>query len=182
MNRQLAQIIRILAQGFSYPGNGLQNGFFRALEEVADSLGVACNVQWPSVDELRETYTLLFINEPNGRLAPPFSSVYLDGQGILMSQGRDQAREFYQEAGLVPTSTTEPEDFLPMELAFVAELVEAGNRELLSRFLREHLLRWFPHFYRRLEALNPHPYYLLLAEVTSKLLNSINQEVLDETT
>ncbi|NPA95683.1 MAG: hypothetical protein GXO58_09690 [Thermodesulfobacteria bacterium] len=182
MDKQIAQILRFLAKGFSYPENGNQNGAFHALEELAQSLGIRCDMEWPDSDELREIYTLHFINEPNGRWAPPFASVYLDGQGILMTHGRDQAREFYKAAGLEPVSTTEPEDFLPTELAFVAELIEGGDRELLSRFLREHFLRWFPLFLGRLKAIDPHPYYLLLAEVTSKLLNSINQEVLDETT
>ena len=183
MDRQLAQIFRILATGFSYPQDDtIQNGFRMAIEEIAGSLGIHIEIDWPSTEEMREAYTRLFINEPNSNWAPPFSSVYLSGQGILMADGRDQAIEFYREAGLEPASDTEPEDFLATELAFVAELVEKGQRKLLIRFLNEHLFRWFPLFFNRLMAVDPHPYYLLLAEITSKLLNLMNQEVLDETT
>jgi len=99
-----------------------------------------------------------------------------------MDKGRDQAMKFYQEAGLEPCHSPEPEDFLPTELYFVAKLLDTGKPDLLSRFLKEHMLKWFPCFLRRLRALKPHPYYLLLAELTSRFLNIIYQEVIDETT
>ncbi len=183
LNKELAYICRLLAQGFTYPnGENCSDSFFSAVEQVARALDISCKkVSFP-LSELREAYTLLFINEPNGQWAPPFSSVYLGTQGMLMDTGRDEAIKFYKKAGLEPVKTEEPEDFLATELHFLAELVDSGQRELLSSFLSAHLLKWYPHFYARLKALEPHPYYLLLAEITSKFLNTLNQEVIDETT
>ncbi len=183
MDRELSKIFALLARGFSYPEeDNSSDAFFGAVKEVAMALDIPCNSLPYTEPELREAYTLLFINEPRGRWAPPFSSLYLGGEGILMTKGRDDARAFYLEAGLEPALSSEPEDFLPTELHFISKLIENDKEEILSRFLREHLLRWFPRFYNRLKALEPHPYYLLLAEMTWKLLNMISQEVIDETT
>lgn len=183
MNRELSKIFALLARGFSCPEEDNSTAaFFDAVEKVAEALDISCHgLSYPE-SELRESYTLLFINEPHGRWAPPFSSVYLGGEGILMAKGRDEARSFYLEAGLEPAISSEPEDFLPTELHFISKLIENDQMEILSRFLKEHLLKWFPRFYNRLRALEPHPYYLLLAEMTLKLLNMTSQEVINETT
>ncbi len=184
MSKELSKIFCLLARGFSYPAeDNTSVPFFKAVKEVAESLGIPCNLDsCYTKSDLHEPYTLLFINEPHGRWAPPFASVYLGGEGLLMAVGRDHARSFYQQAGLEPASSSEPEDFLPTELFFVAELIEKDELEILARFLKDHLLKWFPSFYNRLNDLGPHPYYLLLAEITWKLLNMIKQEVIDETT
>ncbi len=183
MNKELAKISYLLAQGFSYPGqNNCNKTFFEAVKEVANAFEVPCGSISFSKDELCQAYTQLFINEPQGRWAPPFSSVYLSAQGLLMDKGREQAVKFYKEAGLEPGRLTEPEDFLVTELHFVAELLDSDNLGLLSRFLQQHMLKWFPCFYRRLKALKPHPYYLLLADLTSRFLDTTYQEVIDETT
>jgi len=184
LNRQpLSHILRLMARGFSYPDKeNTSKAFFLAVRQVADSLGIAHDVSAPDQDELKEAYTLLFINEPSGRWAPPFSSVYIGGHGLLMAEGREQAKSFYEEVGLSPATSGEPEDYLPVELDFVAHLVDTESKGLLLRFLKEHLLKWFPCFHRRLKAIGPHPYYMLLADMTSRLLNLIHQEVIDETT
>ncbi len=172
-----------MASGFSYPDKeNTSKAFLQAVGQVAESLGIVYDVSALDQDELREAYTLLFINEPSGRWAPPFSSVYIGGHGLLMAEGREQAKSFYEEAGLSLSTCGEPEDYLPVELDFVARLVDLENKGLLLRFLNEHLLKWFPCFHRRLKAIGPHPYYMLLADMTSSLLNLIHQEVIDETT
>lgn len=183
MTHELILIFRLLAHGFSYPDrDNLTPAFFRAVEELARSSGLETAPLSYSPDELREAYTKLFINVPHGTVVPPYASVYVSGQGFLMQDGFEQAREFYQRAGLELADDKEPADFLPVELFFVALQLENKNLQLLSEFVRKHLWKWFQAFEQRVQAAEPHPYYSLLTRLTLFYLTKLNEEVFNEAT
>ncbi len=172
-------IFRLLASGFSYPcKENLSPTFFRAVEKLAENAGIETGGLLFSPDELKEAYTRLFINSPGGIPAPLYASVYVSGQGLLMQDGYGQARAFYLRAGIEPASEEEPADSLPMELLFVAILLEKEALDLLSEFLGEHLRKWFQLFEQRVQAADPHPYYSLLARLTLFYLTKLNEEVI----
>ncbi len=183
MTSELIPVLQVLASGFSYPeGDNISPWFFRALEELAGYSGLDAGSITYGAEELQEAYTRLFINSPGGAAAPPYASVYVAGQGLLMQDGHDDAMEFYRRAGLEPVNRNEPADFLPLELSFAVTLLEWGDLELLSEFLEKHLWRWFQAFAGRLEASGPHPYYSLMARLTLFYLNKLKEEVFDEAT
>ena len=172
-----------MGHGFSYPdGENLVPAFFRAVEELAISSGLEKTPLSCSPGELQEAYTRLFINTPHGNVVPPYASVYVSGQGLLMQDGFEQAMQFYQRAGFELADDREPADFLPTELFFVALLLENEDLHLLSEFVRKHLWRWFQVFDGRLQAAGPHPYYSLLSRLTLFYLTKLNEEVLNEAT
>jgi len=152
------------------------------MEELARSCGLETSGIACRPDELREAYTRLFINSPEGVPAPPYASFYVAGQGLLMQEGHDHARDFYLRAGLEPVNDNEPADFLPVELFFVSVLLDKGDYSLLAEFAGRHLWAWFQLFEQRLHAAVPHPYYGLMAKLTLFYLRKLNEEVLNEAT
>ncbi len=183
MTSDLSAVFQLLASGFSFPdGERFSPAFFHAVKELAGACGFETGHIAYGLQELQEAYTRLFINAPGGIIAPPYASVYIAGQGLLMQEGHDQAREFYQKAGLEPLANGEPADFLPLEFSFAAILLERGDLELLSQFLEKHLWRWFQVFEKRVEASRPHPFYSLMVRLGRFYLKKLKEEVFDEAT
>lgn len=116
--------------------------------------------------ELEVAYTALFINRLGGVTAPPYGSVYLDGDGQLMGTSSRKAAEWYLREGLKLELAGEPPDHLPTELEFLYYLVDqeeqalgrrdvAAAREWTTKqaaFGSEHLLAWGPQFAARVAA------------------------------
>jgi TorA maturation chaperone TorD len=119
-----------------------------------------------STVELEVAYTDLFINRLGGAPAPPYGSVYLEGDQRLMGQTSRLVAEAYRAEGLSLEGSGEPPDFLPTELEFLYYLVEQeeqalGRRDLAAArtavekqasFYRTLLHPWMPAFCDRLEA------------------------------
>ena len=173
-----SQIFYFLSKAFCYPWKSPdENGTLDAVLKLAADLGI--NPKQPiEIDEktAQAEYTRLFVNAPTGVPCPPYSSVYLFGSGILMQKGHEEAFSFYKQAGITPDTGSEPEDHISTELAFVAHLIEQNNLDLLSRFLSQHLLKWYPTFLKRLASASPHPYYELLGRLTWLFLQNLSQE------
>ncbi len=183
MDHELTQIFRLLSRAFSYPDQGNSSpAFFSAIKELAVTAGLENKRLSYSLQELRDAYTRLFINRADGPIVPPYASVYVSGHGLLAQEGLEQAMDFYHRAGLEPSGLDEPADFLPVELYFASVLAEQGNLRLLSEFVREHLLAWFPRFQQKLQAAGSHPYYSLLSRLILFYLTILNKEVFDEAT
>jgi len=127
----------------------------------------------PSLEQLQETYTGLFISRLGGVPAPPYGSVYLD-DGTLMGASTLAVAEAYREAGLVIDGSSEPADFLATELEYLYYLVGreeegfkardvAAARQATSRqavFLDTYLLPWLELFAARLADAGADPLYL----------------------
>ncbi len=103
-----------------------------------------------SLETLQIEHTRLFVNNIQGVPCPPYEAAYLDG--YLLTTTTTDVAAFYQEWGL--QQSLETADYLPVELQFVAYLMElaaqAEKPEPLvaarRRFEIEHLARWLPRF------------------------------------
>ncbi len=173
-----SKISYLLSRIFSYPEQDpVRAGLTQALAGLAADMDLdaapSTDITW---DLARVEYTRLFVNAVGGVPAPPYASVYRSGARILMQQGLDEAIGYYRQAGVEPDSGPEPADHISVELAFVARLLETGNRKLLKDFLRDHLLKWYPVFFERLLAAQPHPYYETAARLTRLFLQNLCQE------
>lgn len=85
---------------------------------------------------------------------PPYASIYLSADGRIGGEPRDRVAGFWRALGLVPPG--EP-DYLPVLLAFHAQLAERESRSTLERdrarwrsarraFFAEHLASWLPFY------------------------------------
>ena len=168
-----AVIYRFFSRCFSYPDGellGLLSGpgageyldawayiGFDACEELAQV------TSWPEelstedmVLELGKEYTRLFINAVPRIPAPPYSSVYLDRDGLVWGESTSRVARLYEAAGLsIAESFGDIPDHISAELEFASYLVleewkcrenAPGRAEELTsiekEFLAEHLLRW----------------------------------------
>ena len=108
-----------------------------------------------NLEDLQIEYTRLFINNAEGVPCPPYESAYLDGQ--LLTTTTAAVANFYASWGIKHTQETA--DFLPIELQFLAYLLELGAQsdspesveQARRQFENEHLLRWLPKFAADLE-------------------------------
>lgn len=115
--------------------------------------------------ELKQLYTKHF--EGPGRVpAPPWESVYLNGEDLLFQESTLDVRNDYRAAGYEAAGyPKEADDHIAIELGFMAALsqdavtaYESGDTEqvkaLLSRqlmFLGKHLNIWLPKYVGRME-------------------------------
>ncbi len=173
-----------LSTAFSYPETNTLQSMEPALCALAADLGMdnlpQGKLPTTSHQDLQAEYVRLFINALGGVPAPPYASIYIQGSGILMQQGYDQALAFYRQAGLEPADTSECSDHLSHELAFIGILIDSGQDALLAEFLRDHIMQWYPPFLHRLQRAEPFPFYSLLGRVTHLCLKYIEKEVVHE--
>ena len=112
----------------------------------------------PAVEDWQEVefaFNRLFVG-PAALEAPPFSSVYLDAQGLVMGQTTMDVRQMYAELDLEsPWKNSLPDDHISLELdaalAMIHVLKELGHaeiQELHARFMK-HMTRWIPLFVDR---------------------------------
>lgn len=162
------RLYAFLARLFSYPDEELAatlaGGEAVAIIKILPAMSAPSTTGSPI--ELEVAYTALFINRLGGALAPPYGSVYLEGDQHLMGQTTQQVAEAYRATGLALEGSGEPPDFLPTELEFLYYLVELEEQALGRRDLtasRAALKRqasffltlfhpWVPAFCDRLEA------------------------------
>ncbi len=115
-------------------------------------------------DEVEFSFNRLFVG-PMAPEAPPYASVYLEPEPVLMGPSTLAVRELYARLGLVsPWKNRIPDDHLSLELdallALGVTLPGEAGRELAAQralFLREHVARWVPEFVRRVRDAAPHP-------------------------
>ncbi len=108
-----------------------------------------------NLEDLQIEYTRLFINNAEGVPCPPYESAYLDGQ--LLTTATAAVANFYAGWGIKHAQETA--DFLPIELQFLAYLLELAAQseapesveQAYRQFESEHLLRWLPQFAADLE-------------------------------
>lgn len=108
---------------------------------------------------LEPDYLRLFVGAGAHILAPPWESVYVSSEPLLLQKETLEVRNWYARYGLeAKNKTHEPDDHAGLELEFLAYLaglaVEALDahdqgqfRELVAAqqaFLQEHVLRWIP--------------------------------------
>lgn len=142
--------------------------------------------QMPSIQPEQLEYDFSILFEGQGEMpAPPWGSVYLDKENILMGDSTLQYREFLSTFGLVNQSTIrEPEDQFGLMLLAWVHLIEQQpvtkhpSGEAALALLTEHLLPWA---YRYLELVSSsqteHQVCPLLAKITECYLKTLQTEL-----
>jgi TorA maturation chaperone TorD len=132
------------------------------------------------VRDLAIDHARLFLG-PFALLAPPYGSVYLDGERRLMADSTLAVSESYREVGLeVAADFNGTPDHIAAELEFMHVLVIKGLeaaaggdvdgalsfRQKQSSFLERHLAAWVPAFTRGVEEQAQTAFYQDLAAAT----------------
>ena len=127
-----------------------------------------------AIERVEEEYNHLIRVKP---VAPPYEAYYLDPQGQARGVIASRLEAEYASAGLAMASSLhDMPDHISVELEFMSFLCaaevrarattnEADNVQARIRqraFLNEHLVRWFPHFARRITDAAPESLYSLI--------------------
>jgi putative dimethyl sulfoxide reductase chaperone len=146
---------------------------------AAERMEVAWKAE-ESFEELAIDHARLFVG-PFALLAPPYGSVYLDGERRLMGDSTLAAGECYHEVGLeLAAGFNGTPDHIAVELEFMHFLVvkgleaQAGGcldraqnfRQKQRAFLERHLAAWVPDFSRSVEEQAQTRFYQSLAATT----------------
>ncbi|MBI5578403.1 MAG: molecular chaperone TorD family protein [Deltaproteobacteria bacterium] len=153
--------------------------------EAADRMEAALRVH-ECVEELAIDHARLFVG-PFALLAPPYGSVYLEGDRRLMGGSTQAVGESYREVGLeVAAGFNGTPDHIAAELEFMhflvvkeLEAVAGGDlvraqpfRQTQKFFLERHLAAWVPVFTRNVEEQAQTRFYQALAAVTRLFIES----------
>ncbi|MBW2600841.1 MAG: molecular chaperone TorD family protein [Deltaproteobacteria bacterium] len=179
-----------LAECYHMPGSGLNKTLIQ-LERQLEALGSEasphitlmrseCIGRGNEIDDLCVDFAKLFVG-PYALLAPPYGSVYLDGERKIMGGSTMDVRIRYANAGLeLSAHFKEPPDHIAAELEFMHFLIfkeiEATLRYDMDRtikyldqqeaFLENHLAAWVPQFARHVVENANTDFYKHLAQAT----------------
>jgi putative dimethyl sulfoxide reductase chaperone len=135
-----------------------------------------------SADEIEFCFNRLFIG-PGAPIAPPFASVYLEEDALVMGRTTLDARDLYASIGLAsPWQGRFPDDHISLELDACLHFRQLGNglqgkdiAQLYQRFLEDHLLLWVPTFVERIAVAKEVP--ATIQAVADLLLDWLRQEL-----
>ena len=155
------------------------------------------------MEKLQVNFAKLFVG-PYSLLAPPYGSIYLEGDHKVMENSTIDVRERYRETGLdISKNFKDSPDHIAAELEFMYFLIfkeieaiqsdapEIAYDQLFRQrsFLQNHLSIWVPMFARKVKRHAETDFYRILAtalqifiaedteEVTNiKLLQAVNYE------
>jgi putative dimethyl sulfoxide reductase chaperone len=190
-----ARSFKLLAECYYPPEAGLRG----LADDLAGCLVSVCPEAAPHVETMREEtarepdptpwrvdYAKLFVG-PFGVPAPPYGSVYLEGERRVMGGSTIHVRETYREAGLdISEDCCEAPDHIAVELEFMhflafkeGEATGRGDREgalryanMQEEFLERHLGAWVSQFTDLIKAHAETEFYRGLAECTRILVTS----------
>ncbi|MCF8037313.1 MAG: molecular chaperone TorD family protein [Desulfobacteraceae bacterium] len=150
---------------------GLKKAYLEIAEISEDRLPVVKDWQ-----EVEYAFTRLFVG-PKSLAAPPFASVYLENEPLVMGPTTMMVRSVYEMMGLVsPWKNALPEDHVSLELdaALVLEnaALQGGSAELGELrhfFVCRHMASWIPAFVKRVSrAESAHPAIIRAAELVGQ--------------
>ena len=120
--------------------------------------------------EIEYQFSLLFEGQ-GSMIAPPWGSVYLDQDKLLMGESQERYRAFLQQQGLrLNTGMNEPEDQFGLMLMAYAILLEKHQSQAAKQLLHEHLLTWAPAYLESLKRNQISPFYQALAIIAEHYL------------
>ncbi|PWC23044.1 dehydrogenase [Brenneria roseae subsp. roseae] len=124
-----------------------------------------------------ETFTWQFsvLFEGQGEMqAPPWGSVYLDKDNLLMGDSTARYRDFLQHNQLTfDRLHNEPEDQFGLMLLALACFLELENESAVVTLLEEHLLPWSHRYLALLRTNTQSAFYAQLAQITGLFLQEI---------
>lgn len=171
----LADLLRFLGRSLEYPRAVWLDldylaGFTSLLEELDWQEALAELQSLPAhhanlLEWLQIEHTRLFINGIPAAVAPPYGSVHRRGEGLLNGRSTEKTREFYRRHGFELVESQGLADYLPLELEFLALLLESDQAAEAEVFLREHFRPWFGVFRDRVREGAQLPFYRILIEL-----------------
>lgn len=186
---RLGQVFFRLAAGYYQPDPEL-TGNLRELPELLRPLSpemavaagqVLSELEDEDSEELLREYSRLFVG-PFELGAPPFGSVYLESEGLMMGRSTVEVDRIYRETGLeMSPDFRSPPDHVAAELEFLAYLCfqESSSqdplearffRRRLGLFLQSHIGAWFPLFADKVEENSTRGFYPGLSRLIRRLL------------
>ncbi|WP_176701762.1 TorD/DmsD family molecular chaperone [Gilliamella sp. wkB112] len=176
-----ATLAKLLGAFFYYPPNGQEVKplitallHIDQLTEWSNGLLISeqCQILADEVTnpELDYQYSVLF--EGQGSMpTPPWGSVYLDEEHLLMGESQERYRQFLQQQGLKLTSgINEPEDQFGLMLMAFAILLENNKPEAAQQLITDHLLIWSALYLDRLKVNDVSRFYRSLAIIAEQYL------------
>lgn len=146
-------------------------------------------LQGSQEEDLRVEYAKLFVG-PYELQAPPYGSVYLDGERKLMGPSTLEVVKLYERAGLViDQDLKELPDHIALELEFMSYLLSreaesleqpdqnhvAQFRDLTAQFFEKFLNPWISPFCQKIKEGSEHPFYIALANCLSTFATKQNE-------
>ena len=133
---------------------------------------------WPLPDEESLIWQFSVLFEGQGDMpAPPWGSVWLERDNLLMGDTTAAYRAFLQSQGMVFDSRqSEPEDQFGLMLLACSALLEAGNDAAVDQLFEVHLLPWGYRYLERVQESAVSPFYTRLAAVTACYLQELEQQ------
>ena len=127
-------------------------------------------------EELVREYRRLFVG-PGTKPCPPWGSVYMDNECVIFGESTLALRFWMRRHGVERLGDEAvPEDHIGLMLELMAWIAEE-KPELLSEYLKDHLLTWSSHFLGQLEDAAAHPFYEGLATLAKISLEGIQKEL-----
>ena len=179
---------RILGACFYYPphSDGVQR-LILTLPELADLF------PWPDADAVRKACSSIHQIDPESLVydhsilfegqgvmpAPPWSSVYLERENLLMGESTLAYRDFLASQGMVTdTQNPEPDDHFGLMLMAFAYLIEADKPESAARLISEYLLPWAERYLELVKQTETEqPFYPVLADVATVYLSRLKEQM-----
>jgi len=163
--------IAAIARCWRYPDEQLETALADGLfeEELSTT---------PTIDDLQEEYTRLFVG-PGDHPCPPYESIYRNGGSEedatqVLGESTRSVVDWYRQYDLVQDSTwRDLPDHIAVELEFAGHLSE-NDPDALPEFLSEHPQQWMPAFLAAVEEHARLPFYRHLAVATNHLVSSMD--------
>ncbi len=121
-----------------------------------------------NIQDVEADYVTLFISGFPKTVAPPYESVYKEG--LVMGASTEDVIEMYSKYQLEPAEESSLPDALPLELEFIAFLLENySDSPDLNYFFKEHLISWVDDFIEKVET-SEFPLYARLAKLLKQFI------------
>jgi len=152
------------------------------------SASMATFIQMYSEEDLSVEYARLFLG-PFETQAPPYGSLYLNGEKRVMGDSTMEVIRFYEAAGLSrDKDCMDLPDHIAVELEFMSYLIYQEAEALeksdyttaldlmkkQERFLDQFLGRWITVFCEKITASTDNDFYFALADCTSRFVTNYN--------
>lgn len=178
----LSDVFRFLALSMRYPdADWFNTDYVTSLHSLLEGLDWHEDIRelddlMPGAPDIIETlqveHTRLFINAAPHVIAPPYGSVYMQGEGTLMNKSTERVRDFYRQRGFDLADANEIADHLVYELDFLSLLAESGKPAEEELFLEKFFRPWFGKFHDRVIEGADHHFY----RVQVKLIDFFTKE------
>ena len=137
-------------------------------------------------EELKVEYAKLFVG-PYELKAPPYGSIYLDGERRVMGNSTMEVIRLYEEAGLVMDKDfKELPDHIAVELEFMyylihkeVEALERSEKDKVTalkatqnHFFNRLISPWVPAFCQKMKESTNNPFYINLASCLSTFISN----------